>query len=255
MFSESTGTVCVDESRLQLGRQSRWWFLSRQRLSFHLRFWSQQELYVLTNPCDSCGSNVVDGLWVDSYWAFADDFRVHKDCVRGRIQASTMEAVSLMFSDSTATQFSPVISESTTTMCPDKSMSQLWRQFRWLFLSCQLHCFRWRLPCQQGMCAQTKPNINYGSSFGDNFKTVNDLVFGDDFWVKWDCVRWWIQASSGETVSLIVSESAATQFSLAISESTRTLCTDESTRKLWKQCRWWFLSRQLLSFRWWFPSQ
>ena len=46
-----------------------------------------------------------------------------------------------------------------------------------------------------------------------------------------------IQASIGEAVSLMVSESAATQFSLTILESTGTLCADESMRQLWKQCR------------------
>ena len=46
-----------------------------------------------------------------------------------------------------------------------------------------------------------------------------------------------IKASAGEEVSLMVSESAATPFSLAISESTWTLCDDESTRQLSKQCR------------------
>jgi len=50
-------------------------------------------------------------------------------------------------------------------------------------------------------------------------------------------VRTRIQASAGEAISLMVSESAATQFSLAISESTRTLCPDESMHQLWKQCR------------------
>jgi hypothetical protein len=62
LFFESTGTVCVDESRLQLGRQSRSWFLSWQLLSFCLRFRSQQGLCVMTNPHDRLGSTVVDGF-------------------------------------------------------------------------------------------------------------------------------------------------------------------------------------------------
>jgi hypothetical protein len=36
---------------------------------------------------------------------------------------------------------------------------------------------------------------------------------------------------------MMVSESAATRFLLAISESTGTLCADESTRQPWKHCR------------------
>jgi len=43
-------------------------------------------------------------------------------------------------------------------------------------------------------------------------------------------VRERIKASAGEAVSLMVSESAATLFLLAILESTWTLCDDESTR-------------------------
>ena len=45
------------------------------------------------------------------------------------------------------------------------------------------------------------------------------------------------QASAVEAVSVMVSESAATLFSLEISKSTGTLCYDESTRQLSKQCR------------------
>jgi hypothetical protein len=39
------------------------------------------------------------------------------------------------------------------------------------------------------MCAQTKPSIGWGSSFGDDFRAVSDSLFGDDFRVKLDCVR------------------------------------------------------------------
>jgi hypothetical protein len=87
MISESTRTAGADESNLQLGRQSRWWFLSRQRLCFCLRFQSQQGLCAMMNPRDSCGSSLVDGFWVGSYTSFGDDFWVNRDCVRGQIQA------------------------------------------------------------------------------------------------------------------------------------------------------------------------
>jgi len=46
-----------------------------------------------------------------------------------------------------------------------------------------------------------------------------------------------IQASVVEAVSLMLSESAVTYVSLAISEATSTLCPDESTRQTWKHCR------------------
>ena len=45
--------------------------------------------------------------------------------MRGRIQASAVEAISLMLSESATTHFSPVISESTGNVCADKSRSQL----------------------------------------------------------------------------------------------------------------------------------
>jgi hypothetical protein len=54
---------------------------------------------------------------------------------------------------------------------------------------------------------------------------------------------------------LIVSESTETKFSLSILESIGTLCVNESTCHLWKHCRWWFLIRKLLNFRWRFLSQ
>jgi hypothetical protein len=42
----------------------------------------------LTNPGISCGSNVVDDYLVVSYLVFDDDFRVKRDCVCKRMQAS-----------------------------------------------------------------------------------------------------------------------------------------------------------------------
>jgi hypothetical protein len=83
------------------------------------------ELCARTNPGFSWGGSLIDGFCVGRYLAIADDFRVNKDCVRGRIQALVVEAVSLMLFELAATQFSPVISESTGTVCADKSMSQL----------------------------------------------------------------------------------------------------------------------------------
>jgi hypothetical protein len=47
---------------------------------------------------------------------------------------------------------------------------------------------------------------------------------------------------------LMVSDSAATQLSMMISESTE-LCARTNTGFIWRQSRWWFHSRQRLSFR------
>jgi hypothetical protein len=38
------------------------------------------------------------------------------------------------------------------------------------------------------MCTPTKASVNWGSSFGDDFRAMSDLVFGDDFRVNCDCV-------------------------------------------------------------------
>ena len=46
--------------------------------------------------------------------------------MRGRIQASAVEAVSLMPSELAATHFSLAISEATATLCPDESTHQTW---------------------------------------------------------------------------------------------------------------------------------
>jgi hypothetical protein len=46
-----------------------------------------------------------------------------------------------------------------------------------------------------------------------------------------------IQASAGEAVAWMVSESAATQFSVIIFELTAIVCSDESRRQLGRQSR------------------
>jgi len=129
----------------------------------------------------------------------------------------------------------------------------------------------------------TNPCVNSGSSFGDFFWVDSYLVFVDYFKVNRGCVHWRIHASALETVLVMNTESAVTQFSLTISDSTgadcadksmrhlwkqfrwrfwvdndsvffdyfwvnRVVCADESMRQLWKQFQWWFLSQQRLSF-------
>jgi hypothetical protein len=68
-------------------------------------------------------------------------------------------------------------------------------------------------------------------------------------------MRWRIHMSPMEAVSVMISESTASPFSLTICESTWAVCDDESMRQLWNQFRWWFLSRLRLSFPWLFLSQ
>jgi len=54
--------------------------------------------------------------------------------------------------------------------------------------------------------------------------------------------------SSLEIVSGAISDWAATQLSLTVSESTGVVCAEDSMRHLWKQFRRLFLSGQQLSF-------
>ena len=155
-------------------------------------------------------------------------------------------------------------------------MRQLWKQFRWWFLSRQRNSFPWLFLSQQGLCALTNPCVSSGNSFGDDFLVGNETVFLDYFLVNRGYVLWRIHASALEivsvmnsvsvetqvsltilesTVSRMITVPAATKFSLSISESTGVVCDDESICHLWKQFRWWFLSRQLLRFPWLFVSQ
>ena len=61
-------------------------------------FFIPNGLFALSNTCVTRGSS------------FVDDLRVRRCCLRCRIHASPVEAVSLMISDSAATEFSLKIS-------------------------------------------------------------------------------------------------------------------------------------------------
>jgi len=241
-ISESTRAVCADESTPHLRKQFRWWFLSLQRLSFRSLFLSQLGLYALTNPSVTCWSG------------FVDDFWVNRGSVRCQIHASPLEADSLMIlnrqrlnfpwlflsqhrlcvvtnprftcrscfvddlwvdSDSVLLDyFSPMeelslmIFESTGAVYATESTRHLWKRFHWWFLSRQWLSFRWLFLSQQGLFALPNPHVTF------------------------------------EAASLMFLESAKTQFSLTISESLGAFYADESTRHLWKQFRWLFLSQQ-----------
>jgi hypothetical protein len=190
-----------------------------------------------------------------SYSVFGVDFRVKWDCVHWRIQKWFGDAVSLIISKSAATQFSLQISESTWTLCADESTRQPWKHCLWWFLSRQLHSFRWWFSSQQGLCARTNPSLSWRCSLVHAFWVGSDSVFACDFRVNRDFVRWQIHATTVEAMSLVVFESATTQHSVTTSESTGTVCADESRLQLWRQSRSCFLSPQRLSFHFQFRSQ
>jgi len=157
MIFESTEVVYATESTRHLWKQFHWWFLSRQRLSFRWLFLSQHGLFTLPNPHVTFESCFVDVFGVCKDSVFVDYFWVTRGFLRWRIHASLMEAVSL------------TISESTGAVCGDESMSHLWKQFRWWFLSLQQLSFRWLFLSQQGHCALTNPSVTYRSDFVNDF--------------------------------------------------------------------------------------
>jgi hypothetical protein len=86
-ISESLGAFYADESTRHLWKQFRWLFLS------------QQGLCTVTNPCLTYGSSFVDDFWVCSNSVFVDYFWVNRGIVCSQIQASPVEAILLMISE------------------------------------------------------------------------------------------------------------------------------------------------------------
>jgi hypothetical protein len=157
----------------------------------------------------------------------------------------------------------------------DKTKRQLGKKFRWWFQSRERLIFRWWFPSQVGLCALTNPDIIWGSIAIDGFWVVATkfslaifeslgtlcaeestrqlwtqccwwcltrqlLSFWWWFLINQDCMRGQIQSSPVVAVSLIISQSAESQFSVTITEWTGTVGTDETKRQLGKQFRWRF---------------
>ena len=108
-----------------------------------------------------------------------------------------------------------MITESIGTVRADECKSELGKQFQWWFQKPERPIFRLWFPSQVRLCVLTNPGVIWGSIVSDGFWVGSYSAFGDDF------------------------------------QSIGTVCADESRLHLWRQCRWWFLSRQRLSFRWW----
>jgi len=196
-------------------------------------------------------TNLIDGFWVGSDSVFARDFAVYKVSLRRRIQASALEADSLIISQSSATQYSVTITESTGSVRTYESKHQLGENFQWRFQTREQLSFRCWFLSQLGLYTLTNPGVSCEGSLGDDLWVFSNSVFGDDYQVNRDCVRRQNRASAGEPVSVTISEPRATQFLVAIFELSKTVCADESRRHLGKQCCWWFL----LSFCLRYPSQ
>jgi len=72
----------------------------------------------MCNPCVTRGSSFVDDFSVGSESVFIDDFYAHMGCLRCRINASPVEAVSLK------------MSEAAGVVCAVESRRHPWKQFR-----------------------------------------------------------------------------------------------------------------------------
>jgi len=155
---------------------------------------------------------------VSSDSVFIVVFWVHRGCLRCRIHASPVAAVSLRISQMAATLFLMITSQSTGAVCAIESMRHPWQQFRWWFLS------------PQGLFALSNPCVTRGSSFVDYFWVGRDSVFVDDFWSQRGSLLCRIHASPVEAVLLM------------IFVATGVFCAVESMRHPWKQFRWGFLS-------------
>jgi len=159
----------------------------------------------LTNPCISSGNSLGDDFWGGSDLVFINYL------------------------------------ESTGAVCADESIHKLCKQFRWWFMSRQRLRFHWQFQSQQGLCVLTNPCVSFRTSFGDDYWVPSDSVFLEYFWVNGGCVRWRIHLSPMEAVSVNISEVAATQLSLTISETIGAVFDNEWMPQLWKQFPWRFL--------------
>jgi len=99
--------------------------------------------------------------------------------------------------------------------------------------------------------ALINPNVSCGGSLVDYFLFLHYAAFGDNYRVNRDRARVLNRASAGEAVSAMISKSAATQFSVTITESTgiiteskRTVRAYGTKHQLAKRFRRQFTSRQ-----------
>src|SRR3990172_7149520 len=88
------------------------------------------------------GSSFVDDFQVGTDSVFGVDIRVNWDCGRWTILASALKAVSLIISESSAPQFSMIITESTGTVRAYDTKRQVGKQFRRRLPSRQRLSFR-----------------------------------------------------------------------------------------------------------------
>jgi len=247
-FSESIRAGSSSESTRHLWKLFRWWFLSRQQLSFCWLFLSEEGLCV---------------SW---------------------IQASFVEGVSVRIFQPALTLFLLTFSKSTGDASASVSTRHLWKLFRWRFASQHRLHFCRLLLSQQRPTALPNPRVTIERCFGYDF-WVDNKVFVDYFSVNRDCRCWRINVSvrifqpALTPFSFTFSESTGAgsssestrqfwkvfrwqfpsqhrfHFCLTFSESKGAASSSESMRHLWKLFPWWFPSQHRLHFHWLFLSQ
>jgi hypothetical protein len=155
------------------------------------------------NPCVTFGSCFVDLFWINR--AF-ERFRIH---------ASSLEADSVMISESAATRFSLTISGSTRAGGVDESTHHLQKLFCWLFL------------CQQRLRALSNSRITFGKCFSDDFPFGTDFFFFQQGLSSLPNPRVTFERCFHD-----IFQSAPTLFLLTFSELTGAATSSKSTRHL-----------------------
>jgi len=236
--------VGLDKSIRHLWKEFRGLLRSGQRLSFPWLFMSQKGLFGMTNPFVTCESSLrgdfsegsdsvfqtpyeskgavwayesIRHLWKEFrrlFWlggksVFFDCLCVNRGCGAWRMHSLPVKRVLKATSEWATTKFCLTVYESKGAVWADESIRHLWKQFQGRFLRGQRRSFSWLLMSQRG------------------------------------CVGWRIHTSPVNGVSGAIFDSAASQFSLTVYESTG---ADESIRHVWKEFRGLLLSGQRLSF-------
>jgi hypothetical protein len=123
-----------------------------------------------------------------------------------------VEGVELIISESSTILLSMTITKSIGTVRAYETDLQLGKQFRQRFPSRQRLRFR------------------------ENYRVNRDYQVNRDYYrVNKDCARIRNKASAGDAVSSTISKSAATQFSVTITDSTGIVRTDKTRYHLGKQ--------------------
>jgi len=149
------------------------------------------------NPRVTCGSSFVDCFWFVYGLVFVDYFWIKRGRVLSRIQASLMEGVSLLISESAPTPFLLLFSKSKGAASASESTCHLWKLFRWWFLSLQRLSFRWLFVSHRGFerwWIHASPLEVVSLTFSESTGAVGAKESTRHFWNRF---RWWFRSQHG----------------------------------------------------------